>query len=67
MQETDYRVMPNFASKIKSENNLKLYGSAKQTRTFCYISDGIEGFLRTIALGQPGEAFNYSVVFKNFY
>ncbi len=58
MQETDYRVMPNFASKIKSENNLKLYGSAKQTRTFCYITDAMNGFLRVITNGSPGEPYN---------
>ena len=58
MQENDYRVMPNFASKIKSENNLKLYGSAKQTRTFCYITDAMDGFLKVITKGSPGEPYN---------
>mgnify|MGYP001162803341 CR=1 FL=1 len=58
MQENDYRVMPNFASKIKSNQNLKLYGSAKQTRTFCYITDAMTGFLRVILLGKFGEIYN---------
>lgn len=58
MQEHDYRVMPNFASKIKLEENLKLYGSANQTRTFCYITDAIDGFLRVITSGLPGEPYN---------
>ena len=58
MQEIDYRVMPNFASKIKSKSNLKLYGSATQTRTFCYITDAMNGFLKVITHGSPGEPYN---------
>ncbi len=58
MQENDYRVMPNFASKIKANENLKLYGSATQTRTFCYITDAMDGFLRVITNGSPGEPYN---------
>ena len=58
MQENDYRVMPNFASKIKSNQNLKLYGSAKQTRTFCYITDAINGFLKVIVNGLAGQPYN---------
>ena len=58
MQETDYRVLPNFASQIIKSIPLNLYGSGKQTRTFCYITDAIEGFLRVIAKGKPGETYN---------
>ena len=72
MQEIDYRVMPNFASNIKSSQNLKLYGSAKQTRTYCYVTDAIEGFIRVICLGKSGEAYNIGnnkpeVSVKNIY
>ncbi len=58
MQESDYRVMPNFASLIKSGKPLKVYGAGNQTRTFCYITDAINGFLRVIAKGVPGETYN---------
>ncbi len=58
MQENDYRVLPNFASRIKAGEPLMVYGSGKQTRTFCYISDAINGFLRALVLGAPGEAYN---------
>ncbi len=58
MQELDYRVMPNFASCIKGNKPLKIYGSGNQTRTFCYITDAIVGFLSVIAKGVPGEAYN---------
>ena len=58
MQETDYRVMPNFANRIKGGRPLKVYGSGTQTRTFCYIADAMNGFLRVIAMGVPGETYN---------
>lgn len=58
MQEIDYRVMPNFASNIKSYKNLKLYGSAKQTRTYCYIVDAMLGFFKVISQGISGEPYN---------
>ncbi len=58
MQETDYRVLPNFAGRIKAGLPLKVYGSGRQTRTFCYVSDAISGFLRVLLKGVPGEAYN---------
>ena len=48
MQEKDYRVLPNFASKIKSGKPLNVYGSGDQTRTFCYVSVEMIGFLMVI-------------------
>lgn len=58
MQETDYRVLPNFANLIKAGKPLKVYGRGSQTRTFCYVTDAINGFLRVIAKGVPGETYN---------
>ncbi len=58
MQETDYRVMPNFANRIKAGRPLNVYGAGTQTRTFCYITDAMAGFLRVILKGVPGEAYN---------
>jgi UDP-glucuronate decarboxylase len=58
MQEMDYRVLPNFASRIKGNLPLSVYGSGVQTRTFCYIVDALVGFLLAIIRGVPGEAYN---------
>ena len=58
MQESDYRVLPNFASRIKARQPLQVYGAGNQTRTFCYVSDAIVGFLRAMVKGVPGEAYN---------
>ena len=58
MQESDYRVLPNFASRIKGNKPLHIYGSGNQTRTFCYITDAIVGFLKVLVHGVPGEPYN---------
>ena len=58
MQEKDYRVLPNFASHIKGNRPLRIYGTGKQTRTFCYISDAVVGFLKVLLRGVPGEPYN---------
>jgi len=58
MQETDYRVLPNFASRIKAGLPLNVYGTGHQTRTFCYITDAMVGFLQVILKGVAGEAYN---------
>ncbi len=58
MQETDYRVLPNFTSRIKANIPLQIYGTGNQTRTFCYVTDAMEGFIRVILSGISGEAYN---------
>ena len=58
MGELDYRVLPNFASRIKGGQPLNVYGSGVQTRTFCYITDALVGFLLTVIKGVPGETYN---------
>ena len=58
MKQNDYRIFPNFASNSLSKKKLNVYGKGSQTRTYCYISDAIEGFLRVIAIGKSGEAYN---------
>jgi len=58
MQETDYRVLPNFASRIKAGEPLNVYGSGQQTRTFCYVTDALVGFLLVILRGVSGETYN---------
>lgn len=58
MKENDYRVLPNFASRIVAGKPLSVYGDGGQTRTFCYITDAINGFLRVLLDGVPGEPYN---------
>ena len=58
MGEQDYRVLPNFASRIIGGRPLHVYGSGKQTRTFCYVTDALVGFVKVLLNGSPGQAYN---------
>jgi UDP-glucuronate decarboxylase len=58
MSERDYRVLPNFASRIIGGKPLQVYGSGHQTRTFCYVTDAVRGFILALVDGLPGEAYN---------
>ena len=58
MGQYDYRIFPNFISNILNNKEIKIYGSGKQTRTYCYITDALEGFIRVICSGKSGEPYN---------
>lgn len=58
MQETDYRVLPNFASRIVAGKPLHVYGTGEQTRTFCYITDAMVGFTKVLLNGGLGQVYN---------
>jgi UDP-glucuronate decarboxylase len=58
MQETDYRVMPNFAHRIKAGLPLHVYGTGAQTRTFCYVTDAMVGFFGALVKGLSGQVYN---------
>lgn len=58
MQKLDFRVLPNFAAKILSGEPVTIYGDGNQTRTFCYVTDAIRGFLQVLIKGVPGEPYN---------
>ena len=46
MQIRDGRVIPNFMRQALLSEDLTVYGNGSQTRSFCYVSDEIDGFLR---------------------
>lgn len=58
MRETDYRVLPNFASAIKAGRPLPIYSTGKQTRTYCYLADAMVGFMLALAKGKKGQPYN---------
>lgn len=63
MLPNDGRVVSNFIVQALQGNALTVYGDGSQTRSFCYVSDLVEGFLRLMAsdhtepvnIGNPGE------------
>jgi dTDP-glucose 4,6-dehydratase len=63
MQINDGRVVPNFMKQALRSEPLTVYGNGQQTRSFCYVSDEIDGFLRLskadehlpVNIGNPNE------------
>lgn len=65
MHPEDGRVVSNFIVQALSGNDLTIYGDGLQTRSFCYVDDLIDGFVRMMStpddvlgpfnLGNPDE------------
>ena len=64
MLENDGRVVSNFIVQALRGEALTLYGEGRQTRSFCYVDDLVEGLIRLmnvegvnypVNLGNPGE------------
>src|SRR5262249_7415321 len=63
MRLNDGRVLPNFMKQALSGDPITLYGEGQQTRSFCYVSDLVEGIVRLLGtdfsepvnLGHPTE------------
>ena len=64
MHEADGRVVSNFIVQALRGEDITIYGDGSQTRSFCYVDDLIEGFVRFMGqtqtvgpmnLGNPGE------------
>ncbi|MBO0911794.1 MAG: SDR family oxidoreductase [Acidobacteria bacterium] len=58
MQLNDGRVIPNFMKQALRGEDLTVYGEGTQTRSFCYVSDEVEGILR---LAKSGEHFPVNI------
>lgn len=46
MQLNDGRVIPNFMKQALTGEDITIFGDGRQTRSFCYVSDEVEGILR---------------------
>lgn len=63
MRRADGRAIPNFITQALNNEPLTVYGDGSQTRSFCYISDLVEGIYRLVLsdvcepvnLGNPRE------------
>lgn len=49
MQQDDGRVVSNFIIQALRNRPITIYGDGSQTRSFCYVSDLIEGLMRLMA------------------
>jgi UDP-glucuronate decarboxylase len=65
MHPNDGRVVSNFIVQALKSQDITMYGDGKQTRSFCYVDDNIEGMYRLmnsrdgftgpVNIGNPGE------------
>lgn len=51
MRHKDGRVIPNFVDQALNNEPLTVYGDGSQTRSFCYVSDLIEGIIKLMGSG----------------
>lgn len=52
MRLGDGRVVPNFIAQALKGEDLTVYGDGSQTRSFCYVSDLVEGIYRLLQSDQ---------------
>ncbi|QFU17618.1 UDP-glucuronic acid decarboxylase family protein [Microvirga thermotolerans] len=53
MRADDGRVVSNVICQALAGDDITIYGDGSQTRSFCYVSDLIEGFLKLMAYEGP--------------
>ncbi|MBQ9433109.1 MAG: NAD-dependent epimerase/dehydratase family protein [Synergistaceae bacterium] len=59
MRLNDARVPADFANAVRQNRDIVMYSDGSPTRTFCYITDAITGYLKVLLYAQTGfEAFN---------
>lgn len=52
MRKNDGRVIPNFIGQALKKKPFTVYGNGKQTRSFCYVSDLIDGVYELMSLDK---------------
>lgn len=55
---SDRRVLPDFFRDVLARRNIVLLSDGRATRTFCYIADALQGYLRVLLSEHHGEPFN---------
>lgn len=54
MAEDDGRVITNFINSALNDKPLTIYGDGKQTRSFCYVNDLIDGIIAISEIKETG-------------
>jgi UDP-glucuronate decarboxylase len=72
MDEDDGRIVTNFIKQVRDDKEITIYGTGKQTRSFCFIDDLIRGLVLMMAsqhtgpinLGNPNEMSIFEIAYK---
>ena len=58
MRRSDGRAVPTFVDQCLAGKPITVHGDGSQTRSLCYVSDLIEGFIRLLAYDGPAQPVN---------
>ena len=58
MRRSDGRAVPTFVDQCLAGKPITVHGDGSQTRSLCYVSDLIEGFIRLLAYDGPAQPIN---------
>lgn len=58
MRRNDGRAVPTFVDQALAGRPITVHGDGSQTRSLCYVSDLIDGFLRLMAFDGPAQPVN---------
>jgi len=58
MNLNDYRIIPNITRSVLKNEELLIYDTGKQTRTYCYVSDAIIGFMKVFFKDENFGVYN---------
>ena len=62
MRLNDARVPADFANAVRQGRDIEIFSDGSPTRTFCYVSDAVTGYLKCILHAGAGlEAFNIGI------
>jgi dTDP-glucose 4,6-dehydratase len=62
MRLNDERVVPNFIGQALRGEDITVYGDGSQTRSFCYVSNEIEGIYRLMMSDYTGPVNEQGVI-----
>jgi UDP-glucuronate decarboxylase len=54
-------VLPDFARDALAGRDIVMLSDGSPTRTFCYITDALSGYLRVLVNGRRGESYNIGI------
>jgi dTDP-glucose 4,6-dehydratase/UDP-glucuronate decarboxylase len=57
----DGRVLPDFARNALNGRDIVMFSDGSPTRTFCYITDALVGYLKVLVKGRAGEPYNIGI------
>jgi len=62
MKIADGRVVADFSNSIVGGHDVIMHSDGNPTRTFCYVTDAIIGYLKILTHGESGQAYNIGVM-----